>query len=268
MGNIIVAAPTQAHIKATILGKTAHAGVAPEKGVSAITIASKAISPESSFVSISDHQRGPLALLPWIRTVYHGLPPQDFKFNPKPGGYLAFIGRIDRDKRPEWAIEIAHRAGIPLKIAAKVAAGEGQEYYDRFVGPHVDGKNVEFIGEISETEKIELLSGALGRRISDRLARTLWTGDGRGARLRVLPCWRGPARPVPELLDEGVTGYVSQDIRTLAQRATELEKISRDRLSRSFRTPLHGLAHDGGLHRCLPRAPGSSRREIRETRRW
>src|SRR5207245_195767 len=78
-----------------------------------------------------------------------------------PGRYLAFLGRISPEKRPEWAIEIAYRSQVPLKIAAKIEGAESQEYYDHFIKPHVDGKFIEYVGEISETEKSDFLGNAL-----------------------------------------------------------------------------------------------------------
>ena len=77
---------------------------------------------EGYFVSISDSQRRGLPGLPWVRTIHHGLDVGELEFSERPGSYLAFLGRISRDKRPEWAIEIARRSGIPLKIAAKLEA--------------------------------------------------------------------------------------------------------------------------------------------------
>ena len=74
---------------------------------------------------------------------------------------MAFLGRISIEKRPDWAIEIARRSGVPLKIAAKIEGKESQEYYDSVIKPHVDGKFIEYVGEISDAEKSDFLGNAL-----------------------------------------------------------------------------------------------------------
>jgi len=111
-------------------------------------------------VSISDDQRRPLPELNWIGTVYHGLPRDLLKFRPDGGKYLAFLGRIAPEKRPDLAIEIAHRSGVPLKIAAKVDRVD-REYFESVIRPLLSIPGVEFIGEINEAEKQDFLGGAL-----------------------------------------------------------------------------------------------------------
>ena len=115
---------------------------------------------DAPVVSISDAQRAPLPELNWIDTVYHGLPKEQLRFNPGPGKYLAFLGRIAPEKRPDLAIEIARRAGVPLKIAAKVDVVD-RDYFESHIRPLIDSRNVEFIGEIGEREKSEFLGDAL-----------------------------------------------------------------------------------------------------------
>ena len=99
-------------------------------------------------VSISDDQRGPMPpSLNWMATIDHGLPATLYRFKQKGGSYLAFLGRIAPEKRPDQAIEIAKRAGIPLKIAAKVDPAD-QEYFEHVIEPLLHDPLVEFIGEI------------------------------------------------------------------------------------------------------------------------
>lgn len=88
------------------------------------------------------------------------MPKEQLRFTPDPGKYLAFLGRIAPEKRPDLAIEIASRAGIPLKIAAKVDAVD-RDYFESAIRPKIDSRNVEFIGEIGEHEKSEFLGDAL-----------------------------------------------------------------------------------------------------------
>src|SRR5687767_14976893 len=112
-------------------------------------------------VSISDAQRTPLADIgvTWAGTVHHGLAPERFTFSPTPGAYLAFLGRLSPEKQPDVAIEVAKRAGLPLRIAAKVDAAD-QEYFDRAVAPLLDHPLIEFIGEIGDADKAAFLGGA------------------------------------------------------------------------------------------------------------
>jgi hypothetical protein len=111
-------------------------------------------------VSISLAQRRPLPGANFVGNVYHGLPPDLLKPAPtSAGGYLAFLGRISPEKRPERAIEIARRSGMKLKLAAKVDQADA-EYFSRVVEPLIDGEQIEFIGEINDSNKCEFLSQA------------------------------------------------------------------------------------------------------------
>jgi len=113
-------------------------------------------------ISISNAQRTPLKSANFVGTVYHGLPPNLLKPNGKPaGGYLAFLGRISPEKRPDRAIAIARAAGLPLKIAAKIdKVDEG--FFREVVAPLLKGSEIEFVGEINESAKTEFLGGAAG----------------------------------------------------------------------------------------------------------
>ncbi|MBV8341739.1 MAG: glycosyltransferase family 4 protein [Gammaproteobacteria bacterium] len=111
-------------------------------------------------VSISNSQRRPLPAANWLGTVYHGISGTQFPFKEKPeGNYLVFIGRISPEKRPDVAIRLACRVGMPLKIAAKIDAADGR-YYESFVKPLLDDPLVEFIGEVNDSRKAELLGNA------------------------------------------------------------------------------------------------------------
>jgi glycosyltransferase involved in cell wall biosynthesis len=117
--------------------------------------------PKMPLVSISDDQRGPMPpSLNWMATIDHGLPATLYRFNQKGGSYLAFLGRIAPEKRPDRAIEIAKRVGIPLKIAAKVDPAD-QKYFEHVIEPLLHDPLVEFIGEIGDQEKNEFLGNAL-----------------------------------------------------------------------------------------------------------
>jgi glycosyltransferase involved in cell wall biosynthesis len=114
---------------------------------------------DAPLVSISDSQRVPMPFANWRGTVYHGLPPQQFTFHPQSKGYLAFLGRIARDKRPDLAIEIACRLDMPLKIAAKIGDHD-RPYFEQEIEPLLADPRVEFVGEINEQGKNEFLGNA------------------------------------------------------------------------------------------------------------
>lgn len=111
-------------------------------------------------VSISDDQRRPLPRANWKATVHHGMPGEIYRFAPKSEGYLAFLGRISPEKRPDRAIEIATLLNKPLKIAAKVDAAD-KIYWETVIKPMVDGNPlIEFVGEIGDHQKSAFLGGA------------------------------------------------------------------------------------------------------------
>jgi len=116
--------------------------------------------PEFGLVSISDDQRRPLAFANWKATVHHGMPGDLYRFSPQANGYLAFLGRISPEKRPDRAIEIATRLNKPLKIAAKIDAAD-KVYWETVIKPMVDNNPlVEFVGEIGDHQKSAFLGGA------------------------------------------------------------------------------------------------------------
>jgi len=182
--------------------------------------------PDSYYVSISDSQRKPLPQLRWVNTIHHGIDYDSYQYEEKPGKYLAFLGRINQEKRPEWAIEIAKKSGVPLKIAAKIEGEDSRNYYESKIKPHVDGKFIEYIGEISESEKSEFLGNAMalvfpidwpepfGLVVIESLA----CGT---------PVLARPIGSIPEILEDQVTGFIDNDISVLAQRVRDIPKISR-----------------------------------------
>ena len=116
--------------------------------------------PDFGLVSISDNQRRPLASANWRATVHHGMPAELYAYSDQSDGYLAFLGRISPEKRPDRAIEIASTLGKRLKIAAKVDAAD-RVYYEETIKPLIDGNPlVEFVGEIGDPEKSAFLGGA------------------------------------------------------------------------------------------------------------
>ncbi|HEX7045017.1 MAG TPA: glycosyltransferase family 4 protein [Burkholderiales bacterium] len=176
-------------------------------------------------ISISNAQRKPLAFANWVATVYHGLPEEQYVFQPKPGKYLAFLGRISPEKRPDRAIEIARRAGIPLKIAAKVDKAD-RAYFEARIKPLLDGPGVEYIGEIGEHEKSEFLGNACAL-----LFPIDWPEPFGLVMIEALACgtpviaW--PHGSVPEVLRDGETGFLVQSIEEAVAAVARLDRLSR-----------------------------------------
>jgi len=179
--------------------------------------------PEIPLVSISDSQRKPLPAVNWTKTIPHGLPRELLPFSPRPNGsYLAFLGRISPEKRPDRAIEIAARAGLPLKIAAKVDNAD-RAYWDMVIAPLVARHdNVEFIGEINEAQKASFLGNARAL-----LFPIDWPEPFGLVMIEAMACgtpviaWN--CGSVPEVIDDGVTGFI---VDSEAQAAAAVERLA------------------------------------------
>ncbi|MFQ6018028.1 MAG: glycosyltransferase family 4 protein [Kiloniellaceae bacterium] len=183
-------------------------------------------------VSISDGQR--LALpARWVATVYHGLPTDLYGFSTAgESGDLAFLGRICPEKRPDRAIEIAKRAGIDLKIAAKVDNVD-QAYFDEVIRPLLNDPRVEFIGEIGEDQKQGFLGGA--RAV---LFPIDWPEPFGLVMIEAMACgtpviaWRRGA--VPEVIDHGLSGYIVDSVDQAVAAVERLGSLDRRAVRRRF----------------------------------
>jgi glycosyltransferase involved in cell wall biosynthesis len=188
---------------------------------------------EAPLVSISDAQRLPLSFANWVGTVYHGLPPDSLKANEQAGSYLAFLGRISPEKGPERAIRIARRAGIPLRIAAKVDRAD-QEFYEAVVKPELErGGNVEFIGEISDKEKSEFLGNALALLFPIEWPEPfgLVMIESMACGTPVIAYRRGS---VPEILDDGLTARLVENEDEAVEAARDIDRLDRRACRRMF----------------------------------
>jgi glycosyltransferase involved in cell wall biosynthesis len=183
-------------------------------------------------VSISDAQRDPLPNINWQGTVYHGLPQGQYKFHNQAGKYLAFLGRISPEKGVDRAIEIASLAGVPLKIAAKVDRAD-QEYFETKIKARLNNPLVEFIGEIGYPHKNEFLGNALAL-----LFPINWPEPFGLVMIEALACGTPviayPCGSVPEIIEEGRTGFLVNDAQAAAKAVEHVSKISREECRRRF----------------------------------
>jgi glycosyltransferase involved in cell wall biosynthesis len=176
-------------------------------------------------ISISNSQRRPVPQANWVRTIYHGLPEKLLAPKPVEPKYLAVLGRIAPEKAVDRAIRIAKRCGIPLRIAAKVDRAD-QEYFDDCIRPLIEPPHIEFIGEISDREKSEFLSGALALLVTID-----WPEPFGLVMIEAMACGtpviafnRGS---VPEIVDDGVTGFIVEDETSALGAINRLSEIDR-----------------------------------------
>jgi glycosyltransferase involved in cell wall biosynthesis len=181
---------------------------------------------EMPVISISDAQREPLQWANWQATVYHGLPPELYPFVREPGGYLAFLGRISPEKGCDRAIEIARRAGMPLKIAAKISEGADRAYFERTIRPLLREPGIEFIGEITEREKGRFLGGARAL-----LFPIDWPEPFGLVMIEAMACGTPviafPRGSVPEVLDAGVTAHLGTTTDELVDAVSRIGELDR-----------------------------------------
>ena len=195
-------------------------------------------------ISISDGQREPLPWANWQATVYHGLPADMYQFRDKTGTYLAFLGRVSPEKRVDRAIEIAKQVGIPLKIAAKVDRVD-KDYFETVVEPLLRHPFVEFVGEIGEGEKEEFLSNAYAL-----LFPIDWPEPFGLVIIEAMACgtpviaYRGGA--VPEVMEEGHTGFIVEGLEDAVEAVRRVPELSRKRCREVFdqRFTAARMAHD------------------------
>lgn len=183
-------------------------------------------------ISISDAQRRCLPQAGWVRTIYHGLPANLLAPLPKRQEYLAFLGRIAPEKAVDKAIRIAQRCGLPLKIAAKVDRVD-REYFEQEISPLLSLPGVDYIGEIADSEKSDFLSGAIGL-----LMPIDWPEPFGLVMIEAMACGApviGFARgSIPEIIEEGITGFVVKNEEEAVAAVEKLPSLCRKRVRRRF----------------------------------
>jgi glycosyltransferase involved in cell wall biosynthesis len=187
---------------------------------------------EHPLVSISDSQRKPMPDLSWLGTVHHGLPPALYALRERSQDYFAFVGRVSPEKRVDRAIEIAIATGTRLRIAAKVDRAD-EAYFEREIRPLLGHPLIEFVGEIDQAAKNDFIGHARAL-----LFPIDWPEPFGLVMIEAMACgtpvlaWR--CGSVPEVLDEGVTGFVVDDVQQAIAAARETARIDRRRCRQVF----------------------------------
>src|SRR4249919_501326 len=190
--------------------------------------------PQFPLVSISHHQRKPLRFSNWAETVHHGIPETQYPFSPRPrgGGYLAFLGRISPEKRPDRAIAIAKAAGMPLRIAAKVDVADAA-YFREEIEPLLNDDSIEFLGEIGDSDKPRFLGDATAL-----LFPIDWPEPFGLVMIEAMACgtpviaWN--CGSVPEIIDDGVTGRVVDTFEEAVDAVAQVAMFDRARIRQTF----------------------------------
>jgi glycosyltransferase involved in cell wall biosynthesis len=183
-------------------------------------------------VSISNSQRRPVPNAGWVRTIHHGLPEKLLTPQPIRPEYFAFLGRIAPEKGVDRAIRVALQCGVPLKVAAKVDKVD-RDYFEAQIKPMIDGRNVEYIGEIADKDKSAFLSGAVVL-----LVPIDWPEPFGLVMIEAMACGtpviafnRGS---VPEVVDDGLTGFIVEDEKGAIGAVYRLNDLSRGQIRKRF----------------------------------
>jgi glycosyltransferase involved in cell wall biosynthesis len=187
---------------------------------------------DAPLVSISNDQRSPLPDVNWIGTIHHGMPADELAPRLEPGQYLAFLGRISPEKRVDRAIEVARLTGIPLKIAAKVDEAD-REYFEEHIEPMLEHDIVDFIGEIGAAEKRDFLGHAHAL-----LFPIDWAEPFGLVMIEAMACGTPTiayrSGSVPEVITDGVSGFIVETIDEAVDAVGRLHEIRREECRASF----------------------------------
>ena len=185
------------------------------------------------YVSFSLAQRTLAPELNWYANIYHGVDMNLFEFNPEPEDYFLYLGRITEDKGVHHAIAAAKAAGVPLRIAGTSYPAEG--YWQKEVEPHIDATNVRYFGEASFESKIELLQKAKGLLFPTQVDEVFGY-----AMIEAMACGTPVIGfnngSVPEIVKDGVTGFVVEDADQMADAIRKIDTIDRKKVRQRAET--------------------------------
>ena len=187
---------------------------------------------DMALASISDAQRQPVAFAHWVGTVHHGLPSDSLLRGNGAGGYLAFLGRVSPEKGLDRAIRIATRAGLPLRIAAKVEKLD-LPYYESVIRPMLDAPGIEFVGEIHEAQKAEFLGNAMAL-----LFPIDWPEPFGLVQIEAMACGTPVVAfrqgSVPEIIEPGLTGAIVESEDAAVEALAAVATLDRGRIRQRF----------------------------------
>ena len=188
--------------------------------------------PSIPVISISDAQRRPVPRAGWIRTIHHGLPERLLTPQPVAPAYFAFLGRISPEKAVDEAIWIAKRCGVPLKIAAKIDAVD-RDYFESEIRKLLAPPDVEYIGEINDGKKSSFLSGAIAL-----LAPIAWPEPFGLVLIEAMACGTPViafnSGSVPEIVEDGLTGFIVERKEEAVAATAQLSRLSRRAIRQRF----------------------------------
>ena len=188
--------------------------------------------PDMAYVSISDSQRRPVKEINWVKTIYHGYPESIFEFNNKPKDYFLYLGRFSEEKKPQEAIMLARACNIPLKIAAKIDPAD-KVFFEEKVKPLLDHPLIDYVGEVDDTRKVELLKNAKA------LLNTIdWPEPFGLVMIEALAC----GTPVivtgcgsaPEVITHGKTGFLCEKKLDFIEAIHNVDRLSRKTCRKEF----------------------------------
>jgi glycosyltransferase involved in cell wall biosynthesis len=217
--------------------------------------------PAFSLVSISEHQRLPLANANWLATVPHGLPANRYRFHESPSeGYLAFVGRTSPEKGLETAIQIARRAGIALKIAAKVEKAD-RSYFEEVVQPLLEHPLIEFVGEIGDEEKPDFIGAARALLFPIR-----WPEPFGLVMIEAMACGTPVVAfnhgAVPEVIQQGVSGFIAESEDEAVAAIARVEQLDRRAVRAEFERRFTARAMASAYVEAYGRLIGSPRLDL------
>jgi glycosyltransferase involved in cell wall biosynthesis len=214
-----------------------------------------AVWPRTRLVSTSLRQQELAPELPWVGNCYNGLDLERYPFANEPGTYLAFLGRMSPDKGCLEAIEIARETGLPLRIGAKLAEPHEREYFGRCIEPEL-GDGIEYLGELSHKQKVELLGGALATLFPVEVEEAFGL-----VLIESMACGTPPIATregaVPEVVEDGHAGILVDGAAEMADavgRARGIDRRScRDHVERRFSASQVVAAYEEAFDRLLER---------------
>ena len=209
-----------------------------------------AMAPHAALVSVSDAQRRPKPHLPWVATCPNALDLSRYPFSPERGDYLLFLGRMTEDKGAHHAVAVALETGLPLKLAGKCREPLEQQYFDRFVKPHLSSQ-IEYLGEVTHEEKVQLLQDARAT-----LFPIEWDEPFGLVMIESMACGTPVIATrfgaVPEVIEDGVSGVIVDTWSEMAGALDRADALDPNRAATCGRRTLLAQTDGSRLPRCVP----------------